>query len=101
VVPAGLLGVAGITIANGADNISVYTPVFRTLEPAQTAVTIAVFMVCVGLWCVAGRILGTHKKVTETLEKVEHWLVPVVFIVLGAVILIESGVIPRLITAIA
>jgi cadmium resistance transport/sequestration family protein len=98
-VPAGLFGVAGITIANGADNISVYTPVFRTLEPAQTAVTIAVFMVCVGLWCVAGRLLGTHKKVTETLEKVEHWLVPMVFTVLGAVILIESGVIPRLVAA--
>ncbi|AII11243.1 cadmium resistance transporter [Rhodococcus opacus] len=99
VVATGLLGVAGITIANGADNISVYTPVFRTLAPAQTALTIAVFMVCVGIWCAAGRLLGTHKKVTETLERVEHWLVPVVFIVLGAVILIESGVIPRLVTA--
>ncbi|TSD94877.1 cadmium transporter [Skermania sp. ID1734] len=99
VVATGLLGVAGITIANGADNISVYTPVFRTLAPAQTAVTIAVFMVCVAIWCGAGRLLGTHERVTETLEKVDHWLVPLVFIVLGAVILLESGVIPRLFTA--
>ena len=31
------------------------------------------------------------EKVTEGLEKVEHWLVPVVFIGLGVFILIESG----------
>ncbi|MFH5245455.1 cadmium resistance transporter [Antrihabitans spumae] len=100
VVAAGLLGVAGITIANGADNISLYTPVFRTLAPPQTAITIAVFMVCVGIWCAAGRLLGSHKKVTETLERVDHWLVPAVFIALGAIILIESGVILRLFEAV-
>jgi cadmium resistance protein CadD (predicted permease) len=27
----GLISVAGVTIANGADNISVYTPMFRTI----------------------------------------------------------------------
>lgn len=97
VVATGLLSVAGITLANGADNISVYTPVFRTLAPPQTAVTIVVFLICVGIWCAAGRLLGTHQKVTETLERVEHWLVPAVFIALGVIILAESGVVPRLV----
>ena len=34
-VVGGLLGVAGVTVANGADNIAVYVPVFRasTREP--------------------------------------------------------------------
>ena len=90
---------AAITIANGADNIAVYTPVFRTLGAPQTAVTIAVFLICVGIWCYAGRLLGTRRKVVDTLERVEHWLVPVVFIVLGAIILLESGVLGRLIVA--
>ena len=88
-------------IANGADNIAVYTPVFRTLGAPQTIVTIAVFLICVGLWCAAGRMLGTHKKVIDTLERVEHWLVPTVFIGLGVIILLESGVIGRLIAAAA
>ncbi|MBC2644903.1 MULTISPECIES: cadmium resistance transporter [unclassified Rhodococcus (in: high G+C Gram-positive bacteria)] len=96
VVATGLASVAAITIANGADNIAVYTPVFRTLGAPQTAVTIAVFLVCVGLWCAAGRLLGTHKKVIATLERVEHWLVPAVFIGLGVIILLESGVLGRL-----
>ena len=99
VVATGMVGVAAITIANGADNIAVYTPVFRTLGAPQTAVTIAVFLICVGIWCYAGRLLGTRRKVVDTLERVEHWLVPVVFIVLGAIILLESGVLGRLIVA--
>ena len=37
----GLLGVAGITIANGADNISLYTPVFRT-SPIPDTIFLAI-----------------------------------------------------------
>jgi len=93
----GVLGIAGITIANGADNISLYTPIFRTISPVDTAITIVVFLALVGVWCIAGRLIGTNKTVTETLERIEHWLVPAVFIGLGLFIIIESGVIPRLI----
>ena len=87
----GLLGVAGITIANGGDNIAIYTPVFRTISTTDALVTIAVFLVLLALWCLAARAIGSNEKVTEGLEKVEHWLVPVVFIGLGIFILIESG----------
>ncbi|PRY63745.1 cadmium resistance transport/sequestration family protein [Knoellia remsis] len=87
----GLLGVAGITIANGGDNIAIYTPVFRTMSTADTLITIAVFLVLLAAWCLLARAIGTNEKVTEALEKVEHWLVPVVFIGLGVFILFESG----------
>lgn len=93
----GLLGIAGITIANGADNIAIYTPVFRTMAPADTTVTVIVFLALVAVWCALGKIIGTHHKVVETLEKIEHWLVPAVFIGLGLTILIGSGSLQRLI----
>lgn len=95
-----LLGVAGITIANGADNISVYTPLFRTLGPADTALTIGVFLVLIAVWCAAGRLLGTRQKIIKALERVGHWLVPAVFIGIGVVILAESGVLLRLLAAV-
>lgn len=97
ITAVGFLGVAGITIANGADNISIYTPIFRTNSIGDTITMIVVFLVLVAVWCAAGRLIGTNKAITEKLEKVEHWLVPVVFIGLGLFILIESGVIPRLV----
>lgn len=87
----GLLGVAGITIANGGDNIAIYTPVFRTMPTTDALVTIAVFLVLLAGWCLLARAIGSNEKVTEALEKVEHWLVPVVFIGLGLFILVESG----------
>lgn len=39
-----MLSVAGVTIANGADNISVYTPLFRTIGLGPSLITAAVFI---------------------------------------------------------
>ncbi|HEU4420932.1 MAG TPA: cadmium resistance transporter [Pilimelia sp.] len=95
-VATGALSVAGVTVANGADNISVYTPVFRTLGPTGSAITIAIFAVGVAVWCLAGSWLGSHEKIIEVVQRFGHWIVPGVFMVIGAVIVIESGVLTHL-----
>jgi cadmium resistance transport/sequestration family protein len=92
----GLISVAGVTIANGADNISVYTPMFRTIGLTSSLVTVAVFAVGVAVWCLAASWLGSHKKVIEIVQRYGHWIVPGVFMLIGAVIVIESGVINHL-----
>jgi cadmium resistance transport/sequestration family protein len=94
-VVSGVVAVAGLTIANGADNVSVYTPVFRTIGTGPTLLTIGVFAVGVALWCLAGSWLGSHKKAVEIVERYGEWLVPAVFIVIGVVIVIESGVLAK------
>ncbi len=87
VTARGVLPVAGITIANGADNIAVYTPVFRTLPAGGVVVTLIVFAVLVAVWCAASSWLGSHRRVIAVVERYGHWLVPAVFIAIGAVIL--------------
>jgi cadmium resistance transport/sequestration family protein len=87
-VATGVLSVAGITIANGADNISVYTPLFRTVGPSAMALMIVVFAVLVALWCAAAWWLGSHRRVVEVVDRFGHWIVPLVFIALGIVILV-------------
>jgi cadmium resistance protein CadD (predicted permease) len=91
------LGVTGVTIANGADNIAVYVPVFRTLEPAGAVVFLLVFVLGVGLWCAAGAWLGGHPRVVRAVERTGHWLVPVIFVSIGVVILVSSGVVGHLV----
>ncbi|MEV4093736.1 cadmium resistance transporter [Streptosporangium saharense] len=86
-VASGVVSIAGVTIANGADNISVYTPLLRTAGTAASLVTVAVFAVLVAFWCVAASWLGSHRKVIDLVERWGRWLVPVVFMVIGAVIL--------------
>jgi cadmium resistance transport/sequestration family protein len=87
----GLLSVAGITIANGADNISVYTPLFRTIGLTDSLITVSVFTVGVAVWCLAGSWLGSHQKVIAVVQRYGHWIVPGVFMLIGAIIIAESG----------
>ncbi|MEV4752139.1 cadmium resistance transporter [Streptosporangium sp. NPDC049248] len=89
-VASGLLSIAGVTVANGADNISVYTPLFRTIGPAASALTMAVFALLVAVWCAAASWLGSHRKIIELVERTGAWLVPVVFMIIGVVIVAES-----------
>jgi cadmium resistance transport/sequestration family protein len=96
VVAGTALAVAGVTIANGADNIAVYTPMFRTIGVSGTVVTVAVFAVLVAVWCVAASWLGSHRRVIAVVERWGHWLVPVVFVAIGVVIVAESGVLGEL-----
>jgi cadmium resistance transport/sequestration family protein len=86
------LGVAGVTIANGADNISVYTPMFRTIGVGNSLLTVAVFAALVALWCLASTWLASHKKVIAVVERYGQWIVPAVFMLIGAAIVIQSEV---------
>ncbi|MFG3558791.1 cadmium resistance transporter [Micromonospora sp. NPDC047557] len=95
-VVSGTLGVAGVTIANGADNVAVYVPVFRALGPGDSAVVLLVFVALVGLWCAGAAWLGSHRRVVRLVERAGHWLVPAIFVTIGVVILVSSGVLGRL-----
>ncbi|MET8199425.1 cadmium resistance transporter [Micromonospora taraxaci] len=96
-VVTGTLGVAGVTIANGADNVAVYVPVFRALGVADSAVFLLVFVLLIALWCAVGAWLGGHPRVVRLVERAGHWLVPTIFIGIGVVILVSSGVLSRLV----
>lgn len=95
-VATGLLSITGLTIAGGADNISVYTPVFRTIGIGSTVVTITVFVVGVALWCLAGSWLGSHRRIIDLVESHGQWLIPVVFVALGVFVLADSGLLAKL-----
>jgi cadmium resistance transport/sequestration family protein len=99
VAAAGLWSVAALTIANGADNLSVYIPLFRTIGLGDSLLTVAVFAAMVAVWLAAGFWLGSHKRVVELVERFGHWLVPVVFVAIGILILIRSGVIAHAVAA--
>jgi cadmium resistance protein CadD (predicted permease) len=92
----GFVSVAAVTIANGSDSVSVYTPLFRTSGIGSSLVTIAVFAPLVTVCCLAGSWLGSHPRVIAMIRRFGHWIVPGVFILVGAVILVGSGVLARL-----
>ena len=78
--------VAGVTVANGGDNLGVYIPLF-TAQPAAIAVYIAVFSVMTVLWCALGYALVNNPLLGHRVRRYGHVLLPVVLIGLGLYIL--------------
>lgn len=86
----GFISVSLLTMANGADNIGVYIPVFSGYSFGDFVVTILVFAAMVALWCYLGSILVSRPYIKEKITRYQHILVPVVLIALGLVILAEN-----------
>jgi cadmium resistance protein CadD (predicted permease) len=88
-VARGAVTVAALTIANGADNVAVYAAVFRTLSWGDTVTITVVFAAGVALMCLAGRWLGSRRLLVAAVERSGRWIVPIVFIVIGTIILLD------------
>ena len=86
----GAMAVAGVTLANGGDNIGVYVPVFTTTSGGGLLTYTAVFLLLVALWCLAGHYLARRPLIARALSRWGHILLPVVLIGIGLIILIEG-----------
>lgn len=87
------LAVAGVTLANGGDNLGVYIPLFAT-APEAIVTYVAVFSVMTALWCALGYALVNNPVVGSRIRRYGHILLPVVLITLGIYIL--AGAAPLL-----
>ena len=83
--------VAATTFGNGGDNIGVYVPVFDTVGTRGTILYAGVFLVLVGVWCVAGWFFASRPAIAKALSRWGHILMPVVLITIGLIILIQGG----------
>jgi cadmium resistance protein CadD (predicted permease) len=81
------------TVALGGDNVAVWTPLLRAGNFVHGGVVLAVFAGCQILFVSFARRLVLHPRITQWGEKVGHWALPVVYVLLGVVILLETGVI--------
>lgn len=85
-----ILTVATVTIANGGDNISIYTPLFATRPASDIAVIGLAFAVLTALWCLAGHWLVQHPASGAPIRRYGRRVVPFVMIGLGLFILYEA-----------
>ena len=86
-----ILAIAGVTIANGGDNIGVYIPLLTTMSQIEKATLILVFFVMTYVWCAAARYLAGHPMIAKRLDKYGHIVMPVVLFSLGIFIILESN----------
>lgn len=90
VISPATLSVASITIANGADNIGIYIPLFVNLSIPNLILTTSIFLAMVLVWVKTAEYLVQHPRLKHTLARYNHVLFPCILIGLGIYILIES-----------
>jgi len=86
-----MLAVAAVTMANGGDNIAVYTALFATRSVYEVPAIGIVFAIMTGLWCLAAHWLVNHRALGAPIRRDAHRVVPFVLIGLGILILVRAG----------
>lgn len=84
------VAVMALTIANGADNLSIYIPLFTGMSLSALGLTGLIFALMTGLWCALAFRLCHLPLVEGTLARWAPRLVPVVFMVLGLSVLLHA-----------
>lgn len=77
------LNITLVTIANGGDNIGVYTPLFATLPAYYVPFYVITWLALTGVWCVAGYMLVKHPKMKRLFSHHGKWILPVFLVLLG------------------
>lgn len=81
--------VAAVTIANGGDNIGVYTPVFAIQSSYEVAVIVSVFAVMTALWCALAHWLVNHPTIGAPFRRYGHCILPFVLIGVGVIVMLS------------
>ena len=81
--------VAGVTLANGGDNVGVYAPLFAGRPPAETAIMLGVFAVMLAVWLFGALYLARRSAVAEPVQRIGRSVFPYALIAIGFAILAE------------
>lgn len=82
-VPTAWWVVAGVTMANGGDNLAVYIPAFAMQTGTQQVITGATFLPLTLLWCGIACVAGQHPAWGPLVGRICHRAAPFVLIALG------------------
>lgn len=85
-----MVAVAGLTLANGSDNLGLYMPLFAHTNPVQLTTTLVVFFMLVGVWCLVAWSLVRTPGIADLISRYGQNLVPLILIGIGLLILMES-----------
>jgi cadmium resistance transport/sequestration family protein len=85
------LGVAMVTIANGGDNIGIYTPLFAiNNEISQLVMFVFIFLALTAVWCGLAYYLVNHSFLAGQIRRIGRFILPFVLIGLGIFIMGEA-----------
>jgi cadmium resistance protein CadD (predicted permease) len=87
---ANIVAVAAVTVANGGDNIGIYTPLFAIRPAADIAIVAIVFVAMTAAWLFVAYRLTVHPRLGAPIRRYGPRVVPFFLIGLGIMILAEA-----------
>ena len=85
------LSVAGLTLANGADNLGVYIPAFAAQTGTQKLITGLSFLLLTLVWCVFAYQAVRHSAWGDLIQRISKRAAPWVLILLGLWIMLHHS----------
>jgi cadmium resistance protein CadD (predicted permease) len=86
-----IAGVALVTIANGGDNIGVYTPSFAVRSGGEIAAIAVVFAAMTAVWCLLAHWMVNHRRFGAPIRRYGQIVGPLVLMGLGISIIYNAG----------
>jgi cadmium resistance protein CadD (predicted permease) len=85
------LAVSGITIANGGDDVGVFTPLFAKYNTVvEVSTLVAIFMGLTVVWCAFTYYFVNHPVIATRIRRIGDIITPFVLIGLGLYILTDA-----------
>jgi cadmium resistance protein CadD (predicted permease) len=84
------LAVTAVTLANGVDNLAIYTPLFAAESGRVIAMMGVIFALLTALWCAFAYWLVGHRMLGLPIRRYGHRITPFVLIGLGMYILLHA-----------
>ncbi|MDN6054999.1 MAG: CadD family cadmium resistance transporter, partial [Lactococcus lactis] len=82
----------------GADNIALFTPFFMTLSANNLLLSIIIFALNILILGLLGKTIAKIPHLHDVLEKYSRWILAFVYIVLGIMVLLESGTVSKILS---
>jgi cadmium resistance protein CadD (predicted permease) len=88
---SGVVAAILITIGAGGDNLAVYIPLFRVARVGGSAETVGIFAIFELLLTLFALRVGRHPRVRAVVTSVGVFAAPVLYCVVGVLVLVEAG----------
>ncbi|MEO5969611.1 MAG: cadmium resistance transporter [Bdellovibrionia bacterium] len=79
----GTFTIAIMTLANGSDNIAVYSSLFAEKAKFDIFLLIAVYLILTGAWCIGGYIIASGRKWSKAVNHFGKIVLPYTLIAIG------------------
>lgn len=87
----GFFAAFAVSLGGSGDNLAVYIPLLRHVHATGKAVTLGVFAVGEALLCLVAVLAGRHPATLRALDRIGVFAAPVLYLVIGVVVLVRSG----------